>query len=294
MNEVKESRYAGPFTKENFQLTSYIQSPIGLVPKADDKTRLIFHLSFDFGQLEEIDKRSVNFHIPQEICRVKYRDLDSAIKDCLELLKQSGLNKYLYFGKTDCSHAFRVLLAKISQCFCLVMKIRHPETLEWCWFIDKCLPFRANISCARYQKFSDSLRHIADWKIYTVLMIRPSITNYLDDFLFAALTAWLCDRMMKIFLDICEEIRCPISKEKTVWSTQLIVFLGVLLNGLLSIISLPQEKKLKVVTLLRTAIQNKKVTIKFVQQLMRMLNFLNKAIVPGRAFTWGMYQKIKT
>ena len=42
MKEVKEHRYAGPFEQIKFQ--NYVQSPIGLVPKAGNKTRLIFHV----------------------------------------------------------------------------------------------------------------------------------------------------------------------------------------------------------------------------------------------------------
>ena len=41
MKEVKCCRVAGPFKKVPFD--NFIQSPIGLVPKAGGKTRLIFH-----------------------------------------------------------------------------------------------------------------------------------------------------------------------------------------------------------------------------------------------------------
>ena len=45
MKEVKEKRYAGPFTEIPYD--TYIQSPIGLVPKDGGKDwRLIFHLSY--------------------------------------------------------------------------------------------------------------------------------------------------------------------------------------------------------------------------------------------------------
>ena len=54
MKEIKERRYAGPFMKENFPFVNYIQSPIGLVPKAGNKTRLIFHLSYDFGEEDDL------------------------------------------------------------------------------------------------------------------------------------------------------------------------------------------------------------------------------------------------
>ena len=50
MKEVKERHYAGPFAKPPMKY--YVQSPIGLVPKAGNKTRLIFHLSFDFGKMK--------------------------------------------------------------------------------------------------------------------------------------------------------------------------------------------------------------------------------------------------
>ena len=46
MKEVKLGRYAEPYQKIPYQY--YVQSPVGLVPKAGGKTRLIFHLSYDF------------------------------------------------------------------------------------------------------------------------------------------------------------------------------------------------------------------------------------------------------
>ena len=86
MKEVQLGRYAGPFDRPPFE--NFIQSPIGLVPKdKGKKTRLIFHLSFDFG-LDD-NKRSVNYHIPEESCKVKYRDLDYAIMMSLKLINSS-------------------------------------------------------------------------------------------------------------------------------------------------------------------------------------------------------------
>ena len=74
--EVKAGRVAGPYKELPFD--QYIQSPLGLVPKAaGTKTRLIFHLSYDFGPLE--NQRSVNHLTPAELCSVKYNDLDHAV-----------------------------------------------------------------------------------------------------------------------------------------------------------------------------------------------------------------------
>ena len=48
MKEVSVGRHSGPYLKIPFK--NYMQSPIGLVPKAGNKTHLIFHLSYDFGR----------------------------------------------------------------------------------------------------------------------------------------------------------------------------------------------------------------------------------------------------
>ena len=76
MKETKEGRYAGPYWIIPFD--RYVQSPIGLVPKdGGKKTRLIFHLSYDF---KESGFGSVNSYIPKEVCSVRYNDIDEVVK----------------------------------------------------------------------------------------------------------------------------------------------------------------------------------------------------------------------
>ena len=66
MKETKAGRYAGPYSSIPF--LNYIQSPIGLVPKAGNKTRLIFHLSYNFS--DDPKDASLNSFIPKELCTV--------------------------------------------------------------------------------------------------------------------------------------------------------------------------------------------------------------------------------
>ena len=79
IKEVKLKRIAGPYDQVPYE--HFIQSPIGLVPKAGntEQTRLIFHLSYDFNE----EERSLNFYTPEEDCSVKYNDLESAVRMCL-------------------------------------------------------------------------------------------------------------------------------------------------------------------------------------------------------------------
>ena len=293
MAEVKESRYVGLYKLSDLPFENFIQSSAGLVPKDNEKkTRLIFHLSFDFGP--EHSQKSFNYHTPDDLCSVKYNDLDHAVQSSLQLLSlYKNESSELFYAKSDCSHAFRVVPALVKQRCWLLLAAKDPVTKEQYFFVDLCLPFGASISCAIFQSFSDALKFITEFKLDMIFIFPPRITNYLDDFLFIAITLGICNKSVEEFLKICVTIGCPISQDKTEWATQLIVFLGVLLNGRLKLLSIPVDKRVKAVNLLNLVIDQRKVTIKFIQQLTGTLNFLQKALVLGRVFTRRMYSKLK-
>ena len=289
MKEVKVGRVASPFKDPPFE--NFIQSPIGLVPKdGGKKTRLIFHLSYDFK-----DGQSVNYHMPKELCSVKYRDLDHAVTNCLHVFNQQQNSEFLseeqkqqpiFMGKTDVQSAFRLLPMSKRSWAWLIMKAKNPKTGEFNFFVDKCLPFGSSISCAHFQRFSDVICFIIQFKTQS-----KAITNYLDDFLFVAMLRSLCNQMMQKFLDLCQEIGIPISDDKTVWASSRIIFLGLLLDGVMMTIVVLVDKKDKVVAMLQNLLSKKKATVKELQVLCGFLNFLSKAIFPGRAFTRRMYAK---
>ena len=150
------------------------------------------------------------------------------------------------------------------------------------------MAFGASISCALFQSFSDALKHITDYFIGPNLL-----TNYLDDFMVIAVSKMVCNQRLRVFLEVCKEINCLVSLEKTEYATNRIVFLEVLLDGCTHTLSILEDKRCKALSLVSYAIKNKKVTIHFIQKLTGVLNFLNKVIVPGRTFTRRMYDKLK-
>ena len=115
--------------------------------------------------------------------------------------------------------------------------------------------------------------------------------NYLDDFLFAAWRKYLCNQQLEIFIEICEDIKFPVSMEKTFWAATRMVFLGLLLDTISQMICIPIEKIEKARNLISQVInkKSKKVTLEELQKLTGFLNFLGKAVVPGRAFTRRLY-----
>ena len=69
-------------------------------------------MSHDFG--DQVEDRSFNFHMPDELCSVKYRDLDHAVENCLKLIEKfvevtgkSAEDCVIYISKTDLTAAFR-------------------------------------------------------------------------------------------------------------------------------------------------------------------------------------------
>ena len=287
MKEVKHHRYVGPFTEIPFEF--YVQSPVGLVLKAQDQTRLIFHLSHDF---KLSGNKSVNGCTPKELCTVKYKDLDDAVRKSLALMKliENSTNAMIWYSKTDIKSAFRLVPLRPSVFWLLVLKAEHPESGRMLYFVDKCLPFGHSMSCVIFQSFSDALAHIHRVLTRKISPVDTD-TNYLDDFLFAAVSQFLCNNLMDIFLNICEKLGVPISPEKTEKATTILVFLGILLDGRYKILAVPEEKSIRAINQLNALLDRKKATVKELESLAGLLNFLHKAVVPGRAFTRRMYAK---
>ena len=73
--------------------------------------------------------------------------------------------------------------------------------------------------------------------------------------------------------------------EKTKSAYTKLVFLGILIDGENMCLVIPQEKLTKAMRMINWAQEKVKVTVKTIQQLTGVLNFLCKAIVPGRTFT---------
>ena len=118
--------------------------------------------------------------------------------------------------------------------------------------------------------------------------LNMKVTYYLDDFLFVAVTREQCNNIIDEFLDVCKQIGCPVFR-----ASQVMIFLGILLDGRNHVLAIPEEKSIKALTALNYILDMKKIMIKSIWKLTRLLNFLQKAIVLGRTFTRRLYDKLK-
>lgn len=306
MTEVKESRYIGPLREIPY--STFIQSPIGLVPKHGGKTRLITHLSWPHQD-------SVNSNIPDHLCTTSYPSFQEAIQMLMEIAPQGNL----FIAKVDCKNAFRVIPFRKQDFRWLVIKAEHPTSGQEFFFIEKCLSFGSSISCAHYQRFSNCLAHlfvnwervkqeisrhleiihrnIEEWQITGNLELNqdkfqsPRIHNYLDDFLTGNTSTGSCNQLVVRFIYICAAIGVPLAADKIEWASAIQVFLGLLINTITRTISIPLEKREVALQQLDTFLRAKKVTVLDIQKLGGRLNFFCKAIYPGRAFTRRIQNK---
>ena len=203
--------------------------------------------------------------------------------EAVELCMDAG--KACFCAKSDMSMAFRnIPLNKRSLCY-LILKATHPSTGQTYYFVDKCLPFGASISCAIFQAFSNSIVHLVTYRT------RRPLVNYLDDFFFTALCKALCDGQVQVFLDICNSICFPVSLEKTYWGTQLLTFLGLMIDSINQRVCIPIDKLDKALDLINFFLnkRNRKITVNQVQSITGFLNFLCKCVVPGRPFLRRLY-----
>ena len=284
MKEVELKRFAGPYVTVPYN--NFVQSPVGLVPKAGNKTRMIFHLSYDFVN----GGKSINHWTPDHLCSVKYNDLDHAVRTSLKCIQQQGKSQQcpIFYGRTDFLSAFRVLPLNRKSWRWVIIRAKHPVTNKYFYFINKNVPFGSSISCAHFQRVSEGMRHILEHQVQ-----KRCVTNYLDDFLFIDTTKSGCNHLVRTFMQICQTVNFPLSDDKTEWASCRMVFLGILLVGDLHCLSLPQEKVSKALMMLTFLSQEGKYKAKVgeLERLAGFLNFLNKAIVPGRTFARRMYAK---
>ena len=259
--EIIAGRVAGPFSLPPFE--NFRVSPIGLVPKKEPgEFQLIHHLSYPPGD-------SVNDNIDPSFCSVQYTKFDNAVK----IVQKLGRGALL--GKADIRSAFR-LIPLADKDFPQV-GFMH----DGLYFYDKMLPFGCSISCAIFEKFATCLQWI----------IRKNcpcgeIDHYLDDFIFGGqANSNHCLEIMKTFFGYCMKLGIPVAEEKTVWPTTVMVFLGLELDSLLMQVRIPHDKIEQLIGIIKTVLAHKQsVTLKEMQSLLGSLNFVCRAVAPGRPF----------
>ena len=189
-------------------------------------------------------------------------------------------------GKKERS-AFRILPLNPKCYSLLILKTINPFTGKTEFYVEKNLPFGHSISCSHFQRFSNGLQHIYEHMMGTSLIT----VNYIDDFLFLAPSQASCNSRVRKFLLLCKKIGIPVALEKTEWASESMVFLGLELDGVKHCLIVPNDKRDAALAWTNYFLGKKSCTVKELEKFTGLLNFLSRAIIPGRTFTRRMYAK---
>ena len=258
-NEIALGRIVGPFDTPPFP--NFGCSPVGLVPKkTPGEYRMIHHLSAPINN-------SVNSQIDPNDCSVVYTTFDDAIA----LVQGVGIGACM--GKADVKSAFRLLPV-------------HPEDFDllgMCidgkFYYDRCMPMGCSIACSTFEKFSVFLEYCCQ----EVAGSRDTL-HYLDDIFFVGKSAIECRHLMCSFQAMCERFGVPIAQENTEGPVTAITFLGLELDSVIGQVRVPQDKVSSLLEKIRVVLGKEKVTRRTLQSVVGSLNFVCRAVAPGRGF----------
>ena len=160
-------------------------------------------------------------------------------------------------------------------------------------YLNVTLAFRASSPCTIFEKISTCLEFIVsnETKI-------PWLSHFLDSFLLLQKTREQLKHFMNEFYRIMEEIGMPIAVEKTLGPTQMLEYLGLLLNFINQTIGIPEKKRLKSLELIEGLLvaykKQNNVTVKQLQWVAGTLNFRAQALPAGRPFIMSIYRLART
>ena len=274
--EVRLRRVLGPYKLP--PIKDLYCSPLNLVPKAGSpgQFRLIHNLSHPDSEFN-----SVNACIPDSEAKVVYQKFDVAIR--IALKEGPGC----FGGKMDFLSAFRNFPIRLEDLPLLGF------TLDDLFYINCNMAFGSRSSCKIFEEFACAVQWI--WESRTKY---KNCSHYLDDFLFIHLLRKICKWFMDKLASICSFLGAPLSEEKCEGPCQILSFLGLLLNFKELTLSIPQDKIDKASEMIQSFLdtlkhKNKnakgKVSVRQIQSLTGLLNFLCKAVPAGRAFLRRIY-----
>ena len=226
----------------------------------------------------------MNANIPDHEAEVTYAKFDDAIK----LSVKHGIHAKA--SKLDFDVAFRNFPINFWHLFLLGFM------LDGQYYINSSMAFGGHSSCKIFEQFACAIQWIIEQRIHA-----KDVSHYLDDFIMVHHVHDVCLWYMHVMQQVCEEIGAPLAPHKTEGLCSVIQFLGLILDFYRQVVGIPKEKVDKAVLLMDEALDSLndnqknckgKVTVRLLQQITGLLNFLCKAIPSGRPFLGRMYRLI--
>ena len=242
-------------------------SPISVIPKDEDKFRLIRNLSYPKGS-------SLNDNILPDAKKVKYpshREL--AYRICKE-------GKGAYIARQDLKAAYRQVKMHTSASHYLGYRLYGR------WLRDNYVVFGLSSACRIFQYVTIASIIVFEY-LYLQIKHRElcgKITSYLDDYI-TIVAGWKNAIFLYYELEKCLEwLGFILNKDKCLLPSQQQIVLGLFYDTIAMTVSLPLEKVKKYSKLIISILNKGFLTGKELSSLTGKLQFAASVIPPGKAF----------
>ena len=220
----------------------------------------IYHLSYPEGD-------SINYYIPKDPYSLQYVQVDNAIR----ILKALGPGAFM--SKTDLKSPFHLIRIHPSD-WNLVGIYWQSQ-----YYVYLYLPFGLRSAPYIFNHLSDALEWILkhNYGLKNVIYI----LNY---FFVAESTRLDCFLSFSTLLKLFMSVKAPTVASKTIGPSQVIEFMGIVLDSVRMEARLPEDKLTRIRELLKSFKSRRSARLVELQSLIGTLQFACKVVIPSRTF----------
>lgn len=237
-----------------------IVSALGAIPKDSGDIRLIHDCSRPQGQ-------AVNDYAGE--LKVKYQTFQEA----LDLIKPGH-----FMAKVDLKSAYRSVSLHPSSLPATGLKWTFEGHTTPTYMVDTRLPFGSKVAPSIFHRLTQSVRRMLKKRgIHAVVV-------YLDDFLITAPTFAECLKAYNILISLLRTLGFQISWSKVVDPCQSLTFLGINIDTVSNMLTLPPSKLAELQQVIASFEHRTRATGKQLRSLSGKLNWACQAVTGGRTF----------
>ena len=252
--EIDEGRYVKVNHKPD------ICSPLASIVKDDGSMRVIHDASRQHSQ-------GLNSYAVDN-CSVKYQ----TIKDAINMLHPGD-----YMCKVDLKSAYRSTGINPSQYHMSGIKWQFEGDEHDTYLVDTRLMMGSRKAPMIFHRLSQAVRRFIETRGYRLIV-------YLDDFFLVADTFEACLEDQHVLIRLLRELGFAISWPKVQGPTKNLVFLGIEINTVSGMISLPQNKLEDFRTLLSSYEGKNRASCRQLQTLVGKLQWACQVVKSGRCY----------
>lgn len=269
--ELKHQALIGPFHIPPFN--RFHISPLMTRPKTNsDNRRIIVDLSYPDGGVNKWVMKGfsqgefIHHHLPT---------ISQAV-DAITELSHSDV----YLSSIDISRAYRNFRSCPRDW--PLLGIIYDQKI----YLDTALPFGSRMSSYYMQKIAEFIcRALANHGLKTLM--------YLDDLLIISDSQSQAHLQYDFALQLIQSLGLPVSVNKLVPPSKILVWLGICFDTTQKTISIPQNKLTEISVFLQSLTDKQAIPLKTAQKAVGFINHLSKCVEPARLFMSRILAEIR-